>query len=63
MNGGECYAQGGDVEGDEQSLMAHCAQEMMDAIESKDPAKFLDGFKALMASMMNEMGESQDVNG
>jgi hypothetical protein len=57
-----CYAEGGEVEGDNDALMDHVALEMMHAIETKDKQAFIDAFHALVADLLNKMG-SEDSEG
>ncbi len=52
----ECYAEGGEVDGDNDALMDHVALEMMHAIENKDKRAFIDAFHALVADLLNKMG-------
>lgn len=54
------YAKGGEVDGDSESLMDHCALELMHAIESKDKSAMLDAFHVLVADVLNKMSSDDD---
>lgn len=58
---GENYAEGGDVEGDDNSaLLDHVALECMHAIESKDKDSFLDAFHVLVADILQKMESKEE---
>lgn len=59
----EEYASGGVVDNDDQTLMGHCAMELMEAVETKDKAKFMEALEVLVADILNRMGGDSDVNG
>lgn len=57
----EHKAEGGEVgDEDHEIMMDGCAQECMEAIESKDKAKFRSGFEALVADLLMKMGADHD---
>lgn len=58
--GGEAYAEGGEVDSDTENLMDHCGMEMMHAIEGKDVKSFRDSFHVLVAHTLNKMGIDQE---
>lgn len=49
------YAEGGEVDDDHSMMMDQCAMECMEAIESKDKAKFKDAFDVLVADILHRM--------
>lgn len=53
-------AKSGEVDGDNESLMDHCALEMMHAIESKDKSALLDSFHVLVADVLNKMSSDDE---
>lgn len=55
----DCYADGGEVDNDNDAVMDHVALECMHAIEMKDKAQFLESFHVLVADILNRM-ESKD---
>jgi hypothetical protein len=57
------YAEGGDVDGDHETMIDHCALECMHAIEAKDSTAFLDSLHVLMADLMNKMGSDDESEG
>lgn len=52
----EEYAEGGEVDQDQEILMDHCAMDCMHAIEGKDVGKFRDSFHPLIMHTLNKMG-------
>lgn len=54
-----CYAEGGEVDGDHEMLMDQCAQECMDAIESKDKSAFKEALHTLIADLLMKMESSE----
>lgn len=60
MMSDECYAQGGEVEGDDSALLDHVALECMHAIEMKDKDMFLSSFKVLVAHICESMTEQNE---
>lgn len=66
MSGPECYAEGGEVGGDDEALMDHVALECMHAIDSKDKPAFLESLNVLIADVLNKMQSDEgefDANG
>lgn len=56
----ECYEEGGEVDQDHEDMMDQCAVECMEAIESKDKAKFREAFEVLIADILNKMSSDDD---
>lgn len=45
---------------DHETMMDQCAQECMEAIESKDKAKFRESFEVLVADILNKMSSDDE---
>jgi len=44
---------------DNETMLDHCALEMMHAIESKDVKGFMDSFHVLVADLLNKMSPGE----
>lgn len=52
----EEYAEGGEVDADQEMLMDHCGLDCVNAIHGKDIGAFRDSFHALVAHSLNKIG-------
>lgn len=55
----ECYADGGEVMGDDETMMDQVALECMHAIDKKDKQAFMDSLHVLIADILNKMGSDE----